>query len=135
MKPLVVKLAWGTVIATVLVALALGAFLLWGLPELLPPGSAIIIDGERVEIGDMTPTHPGQWLLASIGVLIAAAVIVVVVPLLIVLSIGVPLLLSAFGVAVGLLAMALMVSPLILLVWWLWNDPKKKAAGSTTIGS
>ena len=124
MKPLIVKVAWGTVIAAVLVALALGAFLLWGLPELLPPGSAIVIGGERIEIGDMTPKHPGQWLMASIGVLIAAAVIVVVVPLVVVLSIGVPLLLSAFGVAVGLLALVLMLSPLILLVWWLWKEKK-----------
>jgi hypothetical protein len=133
MKPLIVKLAWSTVIATLLVALALGALLLWALPEWLPPGSAIIIDGERIEIGNMTPTQPGQWLMASIGVLISAAVIVIVVPLVIVLSIGVPLVLSAFGVAVGLLALALMMSPLVLLVWWLWKDPKKKAAGTTTI--
>ena len=67
-KPLIVRFAWGTVIATLLVALALGAFLLWGLPDLLPPGSAIIIDGERIEIGNLTPTHPGQWVMASIGV-------------------------------------------------------------------
>jgi hypothetical protein len=132
-KPLIVKLAWGTVIATVLTALALGAFLVWGLPELLPAGSAITIDGERIEISDMTPVHPGHWLMASIGVLIAAVVIVIVVPLVVVLSIGVPLLLSAFGVAVGLLALALMMSPLILLVWWWWKEPKKKAAGATTI--
>jgi hypothetical protein len=132
-KPLIVKLAWGTVIATVLTALALGAFLVWGLPELLPAGSAITIDGERIEINDMTPVHPGHWLMASMGALIAAVVIVIVVPLVVVLSIGVPLLLSAFGVAVGLLALALMMSPLILLVWWWWKEPKKKAAGATTI--
>jgi hypothetical protein len=124
MRPLIVKFAWGTVIATLLVALALGAFLLWGLPELLPPGSAIVIDGERIEIGAIAPTHPGQWVMASIGVLIAAAVIVVVVPLIVVLSIGVPLVLSVFGVVVGLLALALMLSPLILLVWWLWKEKK-----------
>jgi hypothetical protein len=133
MKSGLAKFAWGTVIATVLVALALAAFFIWALPELLPPGSAIVVDGERLDIGSLQPTTAGQWVIAAIGIVIAAVVIVIVVPLVIVLSIGVPLVLSAFGVAVGLLALALVMSPLILLVWWLWKDPKKKAAGATTI--
>ncbi len=132
MKSLLVKLSWATLIATLLVALALGAFLVWGLPELLPAGSAIVVDGERFEFSDMQPARPGHWLMASMGILVAAAVIVVVVPLVVVLSVGLPLLLGAFGVAVALLALALVMSPLILLLWWLWKDPKK-APNATTI--
>ena len=131
MKSLLVKLSWATLIATLLVALALGAFLVWGLPELLPAGSAIVVAGERFALADMQPAHLGHWLLASMGILVAAAVIVVVVPLVVVLSIGVPLLLAAFGVAVALLALALVMSPLILLLWWLWKAPKRKANATT----
>jgi hypothetical protein len=130
-----VKLSWGALIATVLVALALAVFLLWGLPELLPAGSAITIDGDRFEITNITPTSPGQWVMASIGVVIAAAVLVVVVPIVVVLVVGIPLIAAAFGTALGFLALALMASPLILLVWWLWKDPKKKASGAKTIGA
>jgi hypothetical protein len=132
MKSLLVKLSWATLIATLLVALALGAFLVWGLPELLPAGSAIVVDGERFELSSLQPAHPGHWLMASMGILVTAAVIVVVVPLVVVLSIGLPLLLGAFGVAVALLALALVMSPLILLLWWLWRSPKK-APNATTI--
>lgn len=127
-----VRLAWAAVIATVVVALAMGAFLVWGLPELLPAGSAIVVDGERFELASLQPAHPGHWLMASMGILVAAAVIVVVVPLVVVLSIGLPLLLGAFGVAVAVLALALVMSPLILLLWWLWRSPKK-APNATTI--
>lgn len=133
MKSLLVKLAWATLIATLLVALAIGAFLVWGLSELLPAGSAIVIDGERFELHDWQPVHPGHWLMASMGVLIAAAVIVVVLPLVLLLSVGLPLLLGAFGVALALLALALVMSPLILLLWWLWKEPKRPKA--TTIPS
>ena len=133
MSRVVVRLGWVAVIASVLVALALGAFLLWGMPELLPAGSAIVIDGDRFEIRDMTPSGPGQWVAASIGVLIGSAVIVVVVPIVVVLAIGIPLVMGAFGVAVGMLALAFMMSPLFLLVWWLWKDPKNKVTGAKTI--
>jgi hypothetical protein len=134
MKSLLVKLSWAALIATLLVSLALGAFLVWGLPELLPAGSAITVDGERFELSDMQPAHPGHWLMASMGILVAAAVIVVVVPLVVVLSVGLPLLLGAFGVAVALLALALVMSPLILLLWWFWRDPKK-TPNTTTMAS
>lgn len=130
MKSLLVKLSWATVIATVVVALALGAFVVWGLPELVPAGSAIVIDGERFELSDLQPAHPGHWVMVSMGILVAAAVTVVVVPLVVLLSVGLPLLLGAFGVAVALLALALMMSPVILLVWWLWRDPKPKTMSS-----
>lgn len=132
MTTVLVRLAWAAAIATVAVALAMGAFVVWGLPELLPVGSAIVIDGERFELSSLQPAHPGHWLMVSMGILVAAAVTVVVVPLVVVLSVGLPLLLGAFGVAVALLALALVMSPVILLLWWLWRQPKRSNA--TTIG-
>jgi hypothetical protein len=126
-----VRLAWAAAIATVVVAFAIGAFLVWGLPELVPAGSAIVVDGERFELSNLQPAHPGHWVMVSMGILVAAAVTVVVVPLVVVLSVGLPLLLGAFGVAVALLALALVMSPVILLLWWLWRQPKRSNA--TTI--
>jgi hypothetical protein len=131
MKALLVRLAAFTLIATVIVAAALGAFLVWGLPELVPAGSAVVIDGERFELSDLQPAHPGHWVMATMGILVAAAVIVIVVPLVIVLSVGLPLLLGGFGVALALLAVTLVMSPLILLLWWLWRDPKSKTKTTT----
>jgi hypothetical protein len=131
-KSLLIRLSWAALIATALVALTLGAFLVWGLPELVPAGTTVVVDGERFVLSDLRPAHAGHWLLASMGVLLAAAVIVVVVPLVIVLSLGVPLVLGGFGVAVALLALALVMSPLILLLWWVWKEPKD-ASKTTTI--
>ncbi len=128
MRSLLVKLSWAALIATAVVALTIGAFVVWGLPELLPAGSAIVIDGERFELSDLQPAHPGHWVMVSMGILVAAAITVVVVPLVIVLSVGLPLLLGAFGVAVALLALALAMSPLILLLWWLWRPAKTPKA-------
>jgi hypothetical protein len=127
-----VRMSWAALIATLLVAFALGAFVVWVLPELVPPGSAILIDGERFELANLQPAHAGHWVMVSMGIVVAAAVIVVVVPLVVVLSVGLPLLLGAFGVAVALLALALVMAPLIVLLWWLWKDPKK-APNATTI--
>jgi hypothetical protein len=126
MSSLLYKLAWAALIATLAVALLTGAFLVWGLPELIPAGTQIVIDGERFDLDNMQPAHPVHWLMASMGVLVAAAVIVVVVPLVVTLAVGVPLLMGALGVAVALLALALVMSPLMLLLMWLWKDPKKQ---------
>lgn len=134
MKSLLAKLVLAGCVATVLVALALGAFLVWGLPALLPEGTLLVIDGEQIDLHGLEPAHPGHWLMASMGVLVAAAVIVVVVPLVMVLALGLPLLMSGVGLALALLAMALVMSPVILLVWWLWKDPKR-TKNATTISS
>lgn len=127
MKVLVVRLAWFALFAIIVVALALGAFLVWGLPELLPPGSVIVLDGERIDLNQLQPATVGHWILASMGLLVAAVVVVVVVPLVIVLSVLLPLLAGAFGLAIGLLALAVAMSPVILLAWWLWRRPRASA--------
>jgi hypothetical protein len=118
---------WAFAVATVLVALVLGAFLAGGLPELLPPGSAIVIEGERHEIGDVSAVLAEYWVAAVIGVLIVAAVLVVVVPLVVALSVVLPLLGGALGFATALLAIAIVASPIILLGRWLWMRPAKNA--------
>ncbi len=132
MRSMLIKLSWAALLATVIVALAIGAFVVWGLPELVPAGSAIVIDGERFELSDMQPAHAGHWVVVSMGILVAAAITVVVVPLVVVLSVGLPLLLGAFGVAVALLALALVMSPVILLLWWLWGQSKTPKATTIT---
>jgi hypothetical protein len=108
---------------TLVVALALGAFLVWGLPALLPDGTQVLIDGRPIDLGS---AHAGHWLLATLVVLMVAAVIVFVVPLLIVLAVGVPLAMSALGMAIALLMLALALTPLVLLVWWLFKQADKK---------
>ncbi len=118
---------WTWAIATALMATVLGAFVAGGLPELLPPGSAIVIDGERHELGDVSTVLAEYWLPTTILVLIVAAVLMVVVPLLIALALGLPLLGGALGLATALLAVAIVASPIVLLGWWLWRQRAKKA--------
>ena len=128
MRTFLVRLAWFVLLSVVVVALGLGAFIVWGLPEVLPQGSVILFDGERIELNQLRPATMGHWLLASMGLLVAAAVVVVVVPLVIILSVVLPLVAGAFGLAVGLLALAVAMSPVILLVWWLWRRSRAPAA-------
>jgi hypothetical protein len=127
-KTFLVRLSWFVLLAVVVVALGLGAFIVWGLPEVLPQGSVILLDGERIELNQLRPATVGHWILASMGLLIAAVVVVVIVPLVIILSVVLPLVAGAFGLAVGLLAVAVAMSPVILLVWWLWRRSRPAAA-------
>jgi hypothetical protein len=114
---------WIGLAATLLVALVLGAFLAWLLTEVLPPGTVITIDGERFVLPAFT--HASQWLLAVLGVLIAALVVVIVLPIVAVLAIVVPVALGSLGLVAGLLAAALVLWPLLLLGRWLWKDRHK----------
>jgi hypothetical protein len=137
MRTFFVRLAWFALLAIVVVALGLGAFIVWGLPEVLPQGSVILFDGERVELNQLQPATVGHWILASMGLLIAAAVVVLIVPLVVILSVVLPLLAGALGLAVGLLALAVAMSPVILVAWWLWRRSRRAAAPSngTTMGA
>jgi|JI9StandDraft_2_1071091.scaffolds.fasta_scaffold53473_2 hypothetical protein len=128
MRVVLVRLAGFALLAVVVVALGLGAFLVWGLPELLPQGSVILFDGERIELNQLRPATFGHWILASMGLLVAAVMVVVIVPLVIVLAVVLPLIAGAFGMAVGLLALAAAMSPVILLAWWLWRRSRSPAA-------
>jgi hypothetical protein len=115
---------WVALVATLLVALLLGAFLAWAVTEGIPPGTAIVIDGERFEIGRIGALLAERWGLTALAVLFVAAVLVVVVPLVVLLAVGLPL-------AGGALGLALVLAPVGLLVWWLWR--LSEPAGETTI--
>jgi hypothetical protein len=109
-------IAWALLAATLLLALVLGAALAWGLSEGIAPGTAVVIDGERFEVGRLATLLAEHWVLTSLGVLVLAATLVVVVPLVLALAVGLPLLGGALG-------MALVLAPLVLLVWWLSRQP------------
>jgi hypothetical protein len=109
-------IAWALLAATLLLALVLGAALAWGLSEGIAPGTAVVIDGERFEVGRLATLLAEHWVLTSLGVLVLAATLVVVVPLVLALAVGLPLLGGALG-------MALVLAPLVLLVWWLARQP------------
>jgi hypothetical protein len=129
MTPWVRTLAWIVFWATLLVALVLGAFVAWLLTEVLPPGTVITIDGERFVLTEFN--HAGQWLAALTVVLAAALVIVIAVPLVTVLALGVPLVAGTLGLALGLLAVGLVLWPAYLLGRWLWQRGQRSK--TTTI--
>jgi hypothetical protein len=96
----------------------------------LPSDLLITIDGEQVDIGHL---HPGHAWLAFGGLVLAAVVVVIVVPIALLFGLGVPLLITALVVIAALLvaglAIAAIGSPLILLgllMWWALR-PRKPA--------
>jgi hypothetical protein len=97
----------------------------------LPSDLLITIDGEQVDLGGL---HPGHAWLAFGGLVLAAVIVVVVVPLALLFGLGVPLVITALALMAALLvaglAIAVVGSPLILvglLMWWALR-PKKPAA-------
>ena len=81
-------------------------------------GHAVIrVDGERVTLAEVS-LHPLAMVIAG---MVAALVALVVVPI----AVCVPLLAVAFGLGIGLLAIAgtaaLALSPLLLLGWIVWR--------------
>ena len=116
------KLALALVALVVLaVALAIGAALVWVLPEHV---GSLSIDGRSI---DLHQAHAGHWLLASVGVFIALMICLVVVPLVAVLVTLVPLLGAGIAVILVLAVLALVFSPIPLLGWWLWKRSDNKA--------
>jgi hypothetical protein len=120
---------WIVFWATLLVSLVLGAFVAWLLTDVLPPGTVITVDDERFVLPAFT--HVGQWLAAVVGVLIAALVIVFVVPVLAVLALVVPAAVGGLGIALMLLTAVLVLWPFVLLARWLWKSRRK----TTTISA
>jgi uncharacterized membrane protein len=116
---------WIVFWATLLMALVLGAFLAWLLTEVLPPGTEITIDNERFVLPAFS--HAGQWLVAVLGVLVAALVLVIVLPIVIGLAVVVPVALGSLGLIAGLAAAGLVLWPLFLLARWLWKTWRKPA--------
>ncbi len=117
------KLAWvalgGVLLVALLAALLLGAYLVFGLPDEL---GRVTVNGEVLNLHG---AHAGHWLLASLVVFVALLVLMVVVPTVLLLAFIVPLTLAAFGMLVGAVLTGLVLSPLILLGWWLWKRRRK----------
>ena len=117
------KAAWfvlaGAMLLAVLAAMGVAAFLVWGLPQEI---GRVTVNGHVL---DLHGAHAGHWLLATLGVLLALTVILVVVPTVALLAMIVPLSLAAIGLTVAALAVGLVLSPLLLLAWWLWKHSAK----------
>jgi hypothetical protein len=121
------KVAWIAMAAfltlSVLIAAAIAAWLLWGLPQEI---GTVSINGKVLEIDP----HAGHWVLATIGILLVGLIVMAVVATVAVLALIVPLVVVPLGVAVAALGVGLVLSPLLLLIWWLW----KRRAKPDTIG-
>ncbi|MEW6707379.1 MAG: hypothetical protein AB1430_21255, partial [Pseudomonadota bacterium] len=88
---------WFAVICLALLGLSIAAGA-W-LTEHVPEHVTLVVDGDRTEIGEL---HGMHWLMAGLGVFIAALVLLVVLPLALIFGLGVPLLVVAGVLVVGL---------------------------------
>jgi hypothetical protein len=118
-------------------------FVLWWGFEGRHEGLRVILDDDGVSI---TSGGVQSWVFDMGAVVFAALFLLVVVPVVLVVALGVPLLAAAGGIVIGLLALALVLgtalSPLwlpLLLVWWLLRRDRRARlassppASSTTI--
>ena len=122
------KIAWviliGVAVPAVLTAMAIAAWLLWDLPQEI---GQISINGKTLHLPEANAVH---WVLATLGLLLAAAIALVVVPTAALLALILPIVFAAFGLAVAALVIGLLLSPLILLGWWLWKRSGKAGTNS-----
>jgi hypothetical protein len=116
---------WLVFWATLAVAMLLGLFVAWVLSEGLPPGTVITVDDERFVMPALT--GPVHWALVALGVLLVALLLVLVLPLVAVLAIVVPIAVSSLGLLAGLLMLALVLWPVVLLARWLWKSRRNAA--------
>lgn len=116
----IARVALGAVLLLTLVAaMLLGAYLVFGLPDDI---GRVTVNGQVLNLHG---AHAGHWLLASLIVFVVLLVLMVVVPTLLLLAFIVPLTLAALGMLVGAVLTALVLSPLILAGWWLWKRRRK----------
>jgi hypothetical protein len=123
---------WLMLAGAVLSALLIAAVMQWAAPF---DGATLNIDGEQFTF---TQLQGGEWLLALGAVLLALIVVLLVVPF----AVIVPLLCAALGIAVALFAVlgvaALLLSPLLLLVWIVWRlarGPSAARGAGATMGA
>ena len=102
-----------------------------------PLSRAVVdIDGTRFNLAQLEGEH---WLLAAVAVFVALFVATLVVLLAVPVAVIVPLAVAAFVCAAAVLAVAvagaLLLSPLILLVWAVWRfsrpHPRPRRAVAT----
>ena len=117
------QLAWIALSVVLLLALVaallFGAYLVFGLPDDI---GRVTVNGQVINLHG---AHAGHWLLASLIVFMGLLVLMVLVPALLLLGFILPLTLAAFGMLVGAVLTGLLLSPLILLGWWLWKRRRK----------
>ena len=109
----------GVVLVALLVSMLIAAYLVWGLPEEL---GRVTVNGEVI---DLHGAHAGHWMLATLGLLLAAMIVVVVVPSVAVLAVIVPITLTAAGLLLAAVVVALLLSPLVWMGFWLWKRQHK----------
>jgi hypothetical protein len=128
---------WTLFVLAVLSAVLLGLWFGVGAPH--HPITITVDDGAIT----MPAMQGADWLF-GLGVgLLAAVVVLVVVPLALLFGFGIPALLAVGGLVLGLLAagfaLAVVCSPLLLIVlpvWWLARRNRRApAVASTTIAS
>jgi hypothetical protein len=111
----------GVALVALLVAMLIAAYLVWGLPEEL---GRVTVNGQVI---DLHGAHAGHWMLATLGILLAAMIVIVVVPSVAILAVIVPITLTAAGLLLAAAVVALLLSPLLLLGAWLWKRRRKPA--------
>lgn len=115
MKKLTLIFALAIAAMVLLLAMAVAAFLLWGLPELV---GSVTINGRPL---DLHGAHAGHWALATAAVLMVMLVLAVVLPLMAVIGLVVPLVMATLGLLLGAAAISVVLSPVLLLAWWLYK--------------
>lgn len=134
MKTLFRFTLWSLFALVVLVALLGVVWYAMGMPH---DSVLLTIDGDSITL---PADGAGNWVLAIGGMLVALLVVAVVVPLALLLGLGLPALLAAAGLFVGLLVLGVtltaMASPVLLVVlavWWLMRrDAKARGVGSSS---
>ena len=119
MKKLVLFVVLSLVVLAVLVAMAVAAFLLWGLPQEI---GTVTVNGRVI---DWSGANAGHWVLVTLVILVVVLIVLVVVPLFAVAVFIVPLAVTAIGLLLAAVALGLVLSPLGLLLWWLWRRNTK----------
>ncbi|MCV2350934.1 hypothetical protein [Paucibacter sp. Y2R2-4] len=113
-------------------------FALWhGLHEfVMQPDVSFSINGEDIDIEGLREWGSAPWYEVMFGMMMAGLALCLVLPLVLVFSIGLPILLTVLilgGVAFGLLSLGgLLFSPFILLALLLWLVFRNKRRPSQT---
>ena len=128
--------AWLLLASAMLSVLLVAAMMQWATPL---DGAVLNINGEQFTLAQL---HGGQWLLVLGGVMLALLVVLLVLLVVVPIMVLVPLLAAALVLAVALFTAlgvaALLLSPLLLLVWIVWRvarGPSPAAQPAATMGA